>query len=163
MGKKELYWSNSVVTDNPLWRNSDLVELFNPYLPPTEIRSYFTAVLASFIYYMTEPTVSSGKLDDMFSTLPLPPCLIPSTINTTKLPGCDQKKDHSSPCSISMLDNNVPFQGSSMSLKQPLRSPGDSRCIMSPTDLPLRSNSPSLLMKDIYMRQFLCEKAEKCL
>ncbi len=112
---------------------------------------------------MTEPTVSSGKLDDMFSTLPLPPGLVPSAINTTKLLGHDQIKEQSSPCSIAMLDNNVPFQGSSMSLKQPLRSPGDSRCTMSPTDLPLRSNSSSLLMKDIYMRHFLCEKAEKCL
>lgn len=112
---------------------------------------------------MSESTDSSVKLDEMYSKLPLPPGLIPSSINTAELPSHDQKKDHSSPCSIALLDNNVPFQGSSMSLKQPSGSPGDVRCIMSPTDLPLRSNSPSLLMKDIYMRKFLCEMAEKSL
>lgn len=110
---------------------------------------------------MAELTFPSVKQDRVFNKLPLPPSLIPSTIIISSPSDLGLKRDNFSPNSVALLD--LPVQVANMSLKPPLHSPEDARCIMSPTDLPQRSDSPSLQMKDIYMRRFLGEIADKCL
>lgn len=108
---------------------------------------------------------SDAQFKSIYEKAPLPPNLIPSRISIPPSPPMKlgEKKEHSSPNSVAFLDNDMPSGASKMKMmgrKPPLYPRPMARCV-SPTDLRLRADSPSLQMKRNYMRRFLSEIAEE--
>lgn len=109
---------------------------------------------------------SDAHFKSIYVKTPLPPNLIPSRISIPPSPPMKlgEKKEHASPNSVAFLDNDSPAGGSKMmkvmGRKPPLYPRPMARCV-SPTDLRLRTDSPSLQMKRNYMRRFLSEIAEE--
>mmetsp|Transcript_24640 Transcript_24640/g.42421 ORF Transcript_24640/g.42421 Transcript_24640/m.42421 type:complete len:111 (-) Transcript_24640:288-620(-) len=108
--------------------------------------------------------MSSAKYEGISEKMPLSPHLIPSRISIPPTPPPKEKSesiaDGCSPISIGLLGSKSSRIQMKVASRKPPLYPRQTRCV-SPTDLRLRADSPSMQMKSAYMRRFLSEISEE--